>query len=98
MPINFKLPNGAALNSFTTVDLSCKSMNRRSRSAHLINGMTQHSLLSCRQICDAGYKVLFEKGEAKVFDGTMNVNDNIVMQGQRDVEKGLWTVPWIIHE
>jgi hypothetical protein len=44
-------------------------------------------------MCDAGYKDLFEEGEAKVFNGYITINVNIVMKGHRDMETGLWTVP-----
>jgi hypothetical protein len=44
-------------------------------------------------MCDAGYKILFEEGEAKVINGDIKINGNIIMQGQRDRETGLWMVP-----
>jgi hypothetical protein len=81
------------LNCAAITDLSCDNLKRRDRLAHLINGPAQHSLLPCGQMCDAGYKVLFEEGGAKVINGDIKINSNIVMQRQRDRETGLWAVP-----
>jgi hypothetical protein len=92
MPIRVHLPNRAALKSFATADLSCTRLNQRARSAHIIQGLAQHSLLSRGQLCDAGYKVLFEEGEAKVIDGDISIDGKMAMQGQRDRDTGLWTV------
>jgi hypothetical protein len=44
-------------------------------------------------MCDAGYKVLFDNGQAQVIDGNVSVQGRIVMHGQRDLSTGLWTVP-----
>jgi hypothetical protein len=86
MPLKVKLPNGAALKSFATADLLCENLNRQDGSTHLSNGLAQHSILSCGQMYDAGYKALFEEGEAKLINGNIKINGNIVMQGQRDRE------------
>jgi hypothetical protein len=44
-------------------------------------------------MCDAGYKVLFEKGRAQVIEGNVAVQGRIIMHGKRDHTTGLWTVP-----
>jgi hypothetical protein len=44
-------------------------------------------------MCDAGYCVLFEEGEAKIFEGDVMVHGKVIMEGQRDRSTGLWTVP-----
>jgi hypothetical protein len=93
MPIHVKLPDGQRLASTTTADLAIPNFNHKARSAHIINGLATHSLLSCRQICDAGYCVLFEEGKATIFEGNVMVHGKVLMEGQRDRSKGLWTVP-----
>jgi hypothetical protein len=93
IPIKVSLPNGATLLSSATADLLNANFNHRARSAHIIHGLAKHSLLSCGQICDAGYKVLFNQGDAIVIDGQVQVNGDIVMTGKRDHTTGLWTVP-----
>jgi hypothetical protein len=86
------LPNGAALKYFATVDLSCTRLNQRARSTHIIRGLVKQSLLSYGQMCDAGYKVLFTRGEVKVIEGDLRIDGKIVIQGQRDRETGLWNI------
>jgi hypothetical protein len=51
------------------------------------------SLLSCGQMCDAGYRVLFEEGKAKIFEGDVTVHGKVLMEGKRERSTGLWTVP-----
>jgi hypothetical protein len=58
IPIKVKLPDGTTLSSSATADLACTTFNLRARYAHIINDFASHSLLSCGQMCDAGYKVL----------------------------------------
>jgi hypothetical protein len=93
MPIHVKLPDGKKLASTTTADLAIHNFNHRARSAHIINGLPHHSLLSCGQICNAGYRVLFEEGKANIFEGNVTVHGTVLMEGQRDKSTGLWTVP-----
>jgi hypothetical protein len=44
-------------------------------------------------MCDAGYKVLFDEGQAQVINGNVAVKGRIVMHGQHEHTTGLWTVP-----
>jgi hypothetical protein len=88
-----RLPNGTILSSSETADLACTTFNDRATSAHIINDLANHSLLFCGQMCDAGYKVLFDAGRAQVTEGNVTVQGRIVMHGQRDHPTGLWTVP-----
>jgi hypothetical protein len=93
IPIRVKLPDGTTLSSSATAELACTTFNRRARSAHIINNLASHLLLSYGQMRDAGYKVLFNKGRAQVIEGNVSVQGRIVMHGQRDHSTGLWTVP-----
>jgi hypothetical protein len=83
-----KLPNGARLQSSAPADLVMNSFNPRAP-AQIFHGLASHSLLTCDQMCDAGYKLLFDEGEAKVINGHVAVNGNVVMQGKRDRTTGL---------
>jgi hypothetical protein len=91
--IKVKLPDDTTLASSATADLACTTFNLRARSAHIINDLASHSLLSCGKICDAGYKVLFDEGRAQVIEGNVALQGQIVMHGHRDHTTGLWTVP-----
>jgi hypothetical protein len=92
MPIYAKFPDGKKLMSIATSDLNINVFNPRARSAHIINGLATHSLLSCGQMCDTGYRVVFDKDKARIIDGDVMVNRTVVMEGQRDQTTGLWTV------
>jgi hypothetical protein len=92
MPIYVKLPDGKNLTSSAAADLNINAFNHRARSAHLKNGLATHSLLSCGQMCDAGYRVLFDKDKAGIIYGDVTVNGTVVMEGQCDRTTGLWTV------
>jgi hypothetical protein len=41
---------------------------------------------------DAGYRVVFDKENARIIDGDITVIGTVVMEGQRDQTTGLWTV------
>jgi hypothetical protein len=88
-----KLPDGTTLSSSATAELACPTLNLRARSAHTINDIASHSLLSCGKMCDAGCTVLFDNGQAQVIDGNVSVQGRIIMHGQRDLSTGLLTVP-----
>jgi hypothetical protein len=92
MPLYVKLPDGKKLTSSATSDLNINVFNPQDRSAHIINALTTHSLLSCSQICDAGYSVVFDKDKARIIYGDVMVNGTVAMEGQRDQTTGLWTV------
>jgi hypothetical protein len=93
MPIHVKLPDGQKIASTATSDFAIPNFNHMAHSARIINGLATHSLLSCGQMCDAGYCILFEEGKAKIFEGDVTVHGKVLMEGQRDRSTGLWTVP-----
>jgi hypothetical protein len=43
-------------------------------------------------MCDAGYRVVFDKYKARIIDGDVTVNGLVVTEGQRDQTTVLWTV------
>jgi hypothetical protein len=67
------------LASTATADLEIPKFNNRSLSAHIINGLATHYLLLCGQICDAGYRVLFEEEKANIFEGDVTVHGKVLM-------------------
>jgi hypothetical protein len=91
MPIYVKLPDGKKLTSSATADLNTNAFNPRARSAHIINGLATHSLLSCGQMCDIIYHVLFDKDKTRVIDRDVTVNRTVVMKGHHNRTTGLWT-------
>jgi hypothetical protein len=81
MPIYVKLPDDKKLTSSATSGLNINMFNPRAHSAHIINGLATHSLLSCGQMRDAGYRVLFNKDKVRIIDGDVTVNGTVVMGG-----------------
>jgi hypothetical protein len=49
-------------------------------------------------MCDAGYKVLFEKGTAQVINGHVAVNGNVVMQGKATAQQYYGQYRWTINK
>jgi hypothetical protein len=88
-----KFPDGTTVSYSATAELACPTFNICTRSAHIINDLASHSLLSCGQMCDAGYKVLLDNGQVQAIDGNVSVQGHIVMRVQHDHSTGLWTVP-----
>jgi hypothetical protein len=78
----------------STADLTCNRLSHRARSAHISDGL-QHSLLSCGQRCDSEYKVVFNRGEAKVIDGPISIDGDIVLRRKHDTKTGIRTVPLV---
>jgi hypothetical protein len=86
IPIYVKLPDWKRLASSATSDLNINALNPR---APL--GTAHNSLLVSGQMCDAGYRVLFDEGKAKIIDGDVMVNGTVVMEGKLDRTTWLWT-------
>ena len=56
--------------------------------AHSVPGLAHTSLISTRKFCNAGYKVIFDREECRVY-----CNDKLVLHGGRDLTTGLWKFP-----
>ena len=56
--------------------------------AHIVPGLAHASLISTRNFCDAGCKVMFDKEECRVY-----FKNKLVLVGGRDVATGLWQLP-----
>jgi hypothetical protein len=84
IPIHVSLPDGQELALTATADLAIHNFNHKARSAHIINSLAIHFLSSCGLMCDAGYRVLFEKVKAKIFEFDVTVHGKVLMEGQRD--------------
>ena len=65
------------------------NLPRDAREAHTYPDLTYSSLLSVGQLCDAGYRVVFDKNKVKVISKTNTVD----MVGTRDRTTGLYLTP-----
>jgi hypothetical protein len=87
-PLEVRLPNGATIASTHTATLNMPSLPHASRQAHILPGLSQHSLLYVVQMCDSGCAVTFTATKVTVTNGGSKI-----LTGQRDKESGLWRAP-----
>jgi hypothetical protein len=68
-PLEVCLPNGATIASTHTATLNLPLLPHESRHAHILPGLTKHSLLSVGKICDSGCAVTFTATKVEVTNG-----------------------------
>jgi hypothetical protein len=83
-----RLPNGDTVKSTHTATLNMPSLPHVSIQAHILPGLSQHSLLSVGQMCDSGCSVTFTALKVTVTNG-----ESTILTGLRDKESILWRVP-----
>jgi hypothetical protein len=64
------------------------SLPQAARLAHILPGLSQHSLLSVGQMCDPGCSVTFMASNVTVTNG-----HSTILTGERDKESNQWRVP-----
>jgi hypothetical protein len=89
-PIVVTLPNGNKMYSHHKTTLQLPHVEAKAVEAHIFPTMTEHSLISVGQLCDAGCLATFDSDSVLVTH-----NDKTVLKGQRDDATKLWTVPII---
>jgi hypothetical protein len=87
-PIMVQLPDGRTIQSTHTCNLDIPWLRRTATQAHIVPGLTHASLVSTAKFCDAGYTVIFNTLECRVFDGP-----EIVLKGGQDPTTKLWRLP-----
>ena len=87
-PITITLPNGKVIQSTHTCNLDIPWLPAQITEAHIIPGLAHASLISTRKFCDAGYKVVFDMNECRVY-----YNRKIVLVGDQDPTTQLWRLP-----
>ena len=83
------LPNGKIIHSTHTCNLDIPWLPAE-MTEHIVPGLTQFSLISTRQFCDAGCKVIFDKEECRI---CYKYKKRLVLSGKRDRKSGLWKLP-----
>ena len=86
-PITIRNPNGTTMISDQIGDIDLPMLRQEARTAYYVPQLKNCNLLSIGTICNAGYKVEFEKEKMTVCDG-----NDIVLHGVRNMENGLWMV------
>jgi len=88
IPLVARLPNGERVQSTHTCTLDLPELPAATRIAHIIPGLTSHSLLSVVTMCNAGCTVTFTKiGCSIVYHG------RTIICGHKCTHTGLWMVP-----
>jgi hypothetical protein len=87
-PLAVRLPNGDTITSTHTATLNMPSLPHAARNAHILPGLSQHSLIFVGQMCDSGCSVTFTASNVTVTNG-----ESTILIGLRDKESSLWRVP-----
>ena len=88
-PIKITLPGGSTLTSTQTGLLDIPQLPIEARIAHVFPGLTEMSLISTPQLCDAGLNVRYTADEVIVTDSKAKE----VLRGKRDEETKMWMLP-----
>jgi hypothetical protein len=91
-PTIVTLPNGNKMHSHHKTHIQLPHINFAATEAHIFPTMTEHSLISIGQLCDAGCLATFDATTVHVTH-----KDQTVLKGQRDDTTKLWTVPIATH-
>jgi hypothetical protein len=86
-PLEVRLPNGSTISLTHTATLNMPSLQNAARQAHILPGLSQHSLLSVGQMRDSGCAVTFTATKVTVKNG-----GSTIVTGQRDKDSGLCRV------
>ena len=86
--LTVKLPDGTNIQSTAMCTLAMPDLPSKAREAHIISGLSHHSLLSVVTLYNAGCEVKFTKIGCYV-----KYWGKIVMKGAKCTKTGLWMVP-----
>jgi hypothetical protein len=76
------------MESSHTADLDIPKLNAAASIAHVLPGMTNHSLFSVGQLCNEGYIVTFKNASV-----TFCISQEFqILSGPRDLDTGLWRI------
>jgi hypothetical protein len=87
-PLTVRLPNGATMGSSHTSELDIPELNAAASKANVFPGMSNHSLLSVRQLCNEGYIVTFKHASVTFCDSEKSQ----ILNSPRDLDTGLWRI------
>jgi hypothetical protein len=76
------------MESSHTADLDIPELKAAASKAHVLPGMSHHSLLSVGQLCDEGYIVTFKQDTVTI----CNSESSKLLSGPRDLNAGLWRI------
>jgi hypothetical protein len=77
-PITVTLPDGRTIQSTHTCNLDIPWIRGSATQAHIIPGLTHSSLVATAKFCDAGYTVVFDALECRIYDGWTRSNNKFM--------------------
>jgi hypothetical protein len=87
-PLTVCLPNGSTMESSHTSEFDIPELNAAASKAHIFPGMSNHSLLSVRHLCDKGYIVTFKNAAVTVCSSQKSQ----ILRDPLDLDTGLWRI------
>ena len=87
-PIPITILDSGTIYATQTCELDYHELPHKDRIAYIVPEMKNYSLISIKQLCDAGCQVLFQQKDCTVF-----FNNKIIMRGIEDPKKKLWKLP-----
>ena len=81
------LPNNETIHSTHDAKLNIPNVNKAAKAATVYPNLTSSSLISIGQLCDDNCTAIFTKENMRVVK-----DDNIVLEGERNLNDGLWDV------
>ena len=87
-PLTINLQDGTQLQSTHTCDINLPWLPKSARIAIIVPGMAHTLLLSIKVLTDAGFKVVYDKDDCRVY-----FNKKIVWAGGKEPTSGLWVLP-----
>jgi hypothetical protein len=83
------LPNSTNIQATHTGQLSFhSSLSTKAKTAHILDGITNSSLVSLGQLCDDNCIAVLDKTHLNVYK-----NSQCILTGKRNTEDGLWDIP-----
>ena len=87
-PIAIKLPDGNIIYSTHACNLDIPWLPHAVTEGQIVPGLAHSSLISTRNIFDAGCRVAFDEEECRVY-----YKGELVLAGGRDEQSGMWKLP-----
>ena len=87
-PIPVTIPNGNMISATHSCEVDYPQLPLSAHQGLIVPEMRHHSLISIRQLCEAGCHVTFAKGTCKVY-----YKGKLVMSGLEHPQTKLWMLP-----
>ena len=86
--IAIKFPDGSIIYSTRTFNLDIPWLPNEMTEAHIVTGLQQSSLISTRELCEAGRNIVFDEWACRVY-----YQGELILSGGRDKQTQMWKLP-----